>query len=177
MLLPDLLRKSAKRMSCPALLVGLGIALAGCGFKPLYGTTSAHSTVAADLSSVRIVPTGSRIGQQVRNDLISTMQTRGGEGPSVYRLELVPEERESDVFIQEDSDVNRRSYTLRVNYSLYEAGSNRLVDDGRVFSIVSYDRVESEFANIRALKSAKDQAARVVADDIRTALAAYFASR
>ena len=105
------------------------------------------------------------------------MQTRGGDSSSLYRLELVPEETESDVFIQEDSDVNRRSYTLRVNYSLYEAGSNRLVDDGRVFSIVSYDRVESEFANIRARKTATEQASRVVADDIRTALAAYFASR
>ncbi len=177
MLLPDLVRKHARLIARPALLVGLGIALAGCGFKPLYGTTSVHSTVAADLASVRIQPTGSRIGQQVRNNLISTMQTRGGDGPDLYRLELVPEETESDVFIQEDSDVNRRSYTLRVNYSLYEAGSNRLVDDGRVFSIISYDRVESEFANIRARKTATEQASRVVADDIRTALAAYFASR
>ena len=177
MLLPDLVRKAARLIARPALLAGLGIALAGCGFKPLYGTTSAHSTVAADLASVRIAPVRSRIGQLIRNDLISTMRTRTADAPGRYRLEIVPEESESDMFVQEDSSVNRRSYSLRVNYSLYESGGNRLMDDGRVFSIISYDRVKSEFANIRALKTTKEQASRVAADDIRTALAAYFASR
>ena len=177
MSLHELIVKPLRRTAFPALALGLGLTLAGCGFKPLYGTSTVDTTVAADLSSVNIQPAGNRIGQQIRNNLITTMQTRTSGGPKLYRLELNPTESEADIFVQEDSDVNRRNYTLRVNYSLYDAGSNRLVNNGKVFAIVSYDRVEAEFANLRTLKSAKEQASRVVADDIRTALAAYFSSR
>ena len=177
MSLPELIVRPLRRGTLPAIVLGLGLALSGCGFKPLYGTNTVDSTVAADLSSVNIQPAGTRIGQQVRNNLISTMLTRNNGGQKLYRLELNPTESEADIFVQEDSDVNRRNYTLRVTYSLYQAGSNRLVNNGKVFSIVAYDRVEAEFANLRTLKSAKEQASRVVADDIRTALAAYFSSR
>lgn len=175
MSLRDLFVKPLRIATVPVVVIGL--TLTGCSFKPLYGTTGVNSTVGTDLSSVTIKPAGSRIGQQVRNNLISTMQTRTKGGPKLYRLEIDPVEREANVFVQEDSDVNRRNYTLRVNYALYESGTNRMINNGRVFSLVSYDRVEAEFANLRALKSAKEQASKVVADDIRTALAAYFSSR
>lgn len=69
--------------------------------------------------------------------------------------------------------MTRQNYTLKVRFALYDAGTNQLVHDGSAFSIVSYDRVDSEFANVRALKAAESQAARVVSDDIRTALAAF----
>lgn len=173
MSLPDSSMRSPLRLAGLACLLAAGLALGGCGFQPLYGANSRSSTVAFELSSITIVPSKNRVAQQVRNHLISTMSPPGQASPAAYRLELEPAESLRDVFIRPNSDITRQNYTLRVRYNLYDHRTNRLLDDGSVFSIVSYDRVQSEFANVRAQRNAQTQAARAVADDIRTALAAY----
>lgn len=173
MSLPEASSMSILRVGGVALAIALTSILGGCGFQPLYGENSPTSTVASELSSITIAPVKTRIGQQVRNNLISTMRPPGQESPSRFRLELDPTETQRDIFVQPNAEVTRQNYTLRVRFALYDAGSNKLVHDGSAFSIVSYDRVASEFANVRALRSAESQAARVVSDDIRTALAAY----
>lgn len=173
MSLPEFSCRSILRAAGLVLAVALIPVLGGCGFQPLYGENSPTSTVAGELSSVAIAPLKTRIGQQVRNNLISTMSPPGQASPPRFRLELDPTESRRDIFVQPNADVTRQNYTLKVRFALYDAGTNQLVHDGSAFSIVSYDRVDSEFANVRALKAAESQAARVVSDDIRTALAAF----
>jgi LPS-assembly lipoprotein len=173
MSLPDTSRRSILRAGGLALSMIVASVLGGCGFQPLYGDSSPTSTVAAELSAISIEPASTRIGQQVRNNLISTMSPPGQESASRYRLELDPIASLRDIFVQPDSDITRQNYSLKVRFALYDSGTNRLVHNGSAFSIVSYDRVESEFANVRALRAAEIQAARVVSDDIRTALAAF----
>jgi LPS-assembly lipoprotein len=132
--------------------------------------------VAQALSGITIVPSKSRIGQQVRNNLISTMSPPGQESASRYRLELDPIAGLRDIFVQPNTEITRQNYSLKVRFALYDTGTNKLVHNGSAYSIVSYDRVESEFANVRALRAAEIQAARVVSDDIRTALAAFLSA-
>jgi len=55
-----------------ALAVG-ALALAGCGFQPLYGsnTTTANGTRLSEaMASVEVTPIPGRVGQKVRNELI-----------------------------------------------------------------------------------------------------------
>ena len=69
----------------PAILVvAAALLLAGCGYRPLYGSSSETAGVAATLSSVSIPEAEDRVGQLIRNDLLSSM--RAGEGEQKYTL-------------------------------------------------------------------------------------------
>jgi len=176
MSLPEASSKAILRAGGLCLALVLGGTLGGCGFQPLYGHNSPTSTVAGELSAIAIAPARVRIAQQVRNNLLSTMSPPGQESSARYRLELDPTETRQNIFIQPDAHIRREKYMLKVRFALYNSGTNDLVHKGSAFSIVSYDRVESEFANVRARHAAEGQAARVVADDIRTALAAFLSA-
>ncbi len=176
MWLPERARRNVVRASLLLVMAGPALVLGGCQFRPLYGTASPSGSVATDLSTIRVAETGHRVAQLVRNRLISTMSPPGSRTESRYRLELSTDSDQRDVFVRSNTDVTRQNYTLSVEYHLYEIGSNRLVYRGSTFSIVSYDRVTSQFANVRALKDAEQRASRQVADDIRTDLAARVAT-
>ena len=62
-----------------ALAAVLSLALAGCGYRPLYGNVagSNNGTVVQKLADISIEEQPTRAGQLVRNELISTM---GGGG-------------------------------------------------------------------------------------------------
>ena len=81
----------------PAILVvAAALLLAGCGYRPLYGSSSETAGVAATLSSVSIPEAEDRVGQLIRNDLLSSM--RAGEGEQKYTLLLKPVVKRSGVF-------------------------------------------------------------------------------
>ena len=66
-----------------ALCAGAG-ALAGCGFQPLYGgTTASGAKLAEVMAAVDINPIPGRVGQRVRNELIFENTGGGGAAPSL----------------------------------------------------------------------------------------------
>lgn len=159
-----------------ALVAGLSM-LGGCGFKPLYGVSSDGGRIAAELAYVGIPERRDRLGQLIRNKLLSTMSPPGGPTAEKYILEFSPAPDTNDLVIESNADISRRLYKLSVEYRLIDKSSNKVVHQGKTFSHVAYDRVTSEFANIQAETNVRERAAFQVADDIRTRLAAYFSSR
>lgn len=149
---------------------------AGCAWRPLYGSGPAGLGAAAELSQISIPPPKTRLEQLVRNELLDLISPSGGSDGLQYRLEIVPTVTTDDVFVQTNTDVRRVQYQLNVNYRLFGADARRPLTEGNSFSIVSYTRVVSEFANIRAERDAAMKTARAVSEDIRTRLASYFAS-
>ncbi len=147
--------------------------------RPLYGTNGVEeqSSVVTELSNVQIPQPQNRIQQLIRNNLISTMSPPGQEGDGRYTLVLVPQSDEFDLVIERNTDVSRRSYRLKVAFSLRDSSSGRKIYSGSTVSEVSYDKITSEFANLQAKTNAEERAARQVSQDIRTRLAAYFAKR
>ena len=73
-----------RRSALPAAL----LALAGCGFHPLYGNTTAAVpvNVQQQLESIRIVPSQDRMGQQIYNDLRDMLNPRGVPASPKYVL-------------------------------------------------------------------------------------------
>jgi LPS-assembly lipoprotein len=158
----------------PVLLV-----LAGCGFSPLYGSGDATSPgVAQDLASVAIAEPQDRLHQLIRNDLLSTMRPAGTAEPDRYRLDVEANAAEDKSI--EDSSNSRRSRrsTVRImaSFALKDLSGGKTVYQGRTFSNVSYDEVNQSFADMQARTTAMERGAREVALDIRTRLAAHFAS-
>src|SRR5436305_1654716 len=80
-----------RREGLAAVSVALPLVLSACGnIHPLYGTAGADSpSVAAVLASIAIPEPDTRLGQLIRNDLISTMRPAGTARSDRYTLEIV----------------------------------------------------------------------------------------
>ena len=162
-------RLSATVVVCAALM------LAGCGYRPLYGSSGDSKGVTTTLQSVAIPEADTRLGQIIRNDLLSSM--RGGLSEDRYTLILKPAANSTGVIEKPQPSVTRQAINLTVSYELIEKASGKVVHSGKTFSHASFDVVRQPFADKQAETNATERAAHEVSADIRTRLAAYFASR
>jgi LPS-assembly lipoprotein len=153
------------------------LSLTGCGYKPLYSSGSDGRGVVASLSSISIQESDSRAGQLVRNSLLSSMQPAGTAGDNLYKLVLSPELAQSTLVDRSIPGIKRIRLRLSVSYQLIETGSGSEVNSGKTFSAVSYDIIREPVADLQAESNATSRAAREVAADIHTRLAAFMASR
>ena len=156
------------------LLLAAALALGGCGYRPLYGSSAESAGVAATLASVSIPAATDRVGQLIRNDLISTM--RSGTGEDRYTLLLKPVVRNNNVIDKPQPNVTRQAINLSVSFDLVDRVSGTTVHSGKTFSQASYDVIRQPFADMQAETNATERAAHEVSADIRTRLAAYFSS-
>jgi LPS-assembly lipoprotein len=160
-------------------VIPLLLLLSACGFRPLYGSGDSTSPgVAQDLASVAIAEPTNRLDQLIRNDLLSTMRPAGTGVPDRYRLEIQSVSTRDKLI--EDSSNSRRSQRLTVrvtaSFALKDLNGGKTIYQGRTFSNVSYDDVNQSFADLQARTNAMERGAHEVAIDIRTRLAAHFAS-
>jgi LPS-assembly lipoprotein len=150
--------------------------LTGCGMKPLYGTSSAGTSAVEQLSSISIPPADTRVGQIIRNDLLSAIRPAGSGSADRYKLELVLETREDKVAKLNDLGADRRNVTVKVTYRLITNSNGTIADNGRTFSQVSYDETGQSFADLRARDNAYERAAHEISTDLKSRLAAHFAA-
>jgi len=150
--------------------------LSGCAMRPLYGTASADGSVPEALESVMIPEADNRLGQLIRNDLISYFRPAGSGEPDRYALVINSRSREENAVEEEDSHIARRTVRVNAAFILKDISSGKPVFQGKTFSVVSYDRTGQSFSDLQAFNNAIERAARVVSSDIRTRVAAYFAT-
>jgi LPS-assembly lipoprotein len=153
------------------------LSLTGCGYKPLYSSSNDGLGVVAALSSISIQEPDSRAGQLVRNSLLSSSRPAGTAQENLYRLVLKPQLTQSTLVEQTLPGIKRVRLRLTVSYQLIETDSGSEVNSGKTFSAVSYDIIREPVADLQAESNATSRAAREVATDIHTRLAAYMASR
>lgn len=166
----QLLNTFGRALALPVLLP-----LAGC-FKPLYGqrTLAGGEDLLDVLRAIDVQIPGGRTGQVYRNELLFLL--RGGkEGlDPVYRLEQQLSERVSAISVQVLSDVPQSLIlNLNVNFSLWHIADNKVIHKGSTFAESSFTFSNQRFTNSRAYLDAQERVAKVVADDMRTRLAAY----
>ncbi len=152
------------------------LAVSGCGFTPLYGTPESGSPVALKLASITVDDPTTRLGQLVRNEIVSGITPVGSAGGSAYRLELVTEDSEVVAIDGFNTESLRQHYKANVRFVLYDNDTGKPVYSGKTFSQVPYDRVDAPVANLQAQVNAQERAAIETGQDIRTRLAAYFSA-
>src|SRR5262245_35104128 len=110
-----------------ALLAGLAaLALAGCGFQPLYGgTTAGGQRLSEVMAGVDIVPIPGRVGQRVRNELIFANTGGGVAAPSRYRLEIAIKESVVDQLVQITGDATGQVFQLDATFQLIDSASGK----------------------------------------------------
>jgi LPS-assembly lipoprotein len=160
----------------PAILVfAAALVLAGCGYRPLYGTAQGDIGVATSLSSISIPEAQDRAGQLVRNDLLSSMQS--GKGEDRYLLNLTTMVADNNIVAKPQPAVTRQAIQITATYQLVDKSNGEIVTQGTTFARASYDVIRQPFADLRAQTDATERAALEVSADIRTRLAAHFAKQ
>lgn len=148
--------------------------LTACSFQPLYGERSGVTIF--DVSDVAIAEPADRFSQLVRNNLVGAGDDNGSPSQP-FTMELTFSTSNSAV-VRSKKGVNERELLqASVGFRLFDVSDGRLLLEGQAFANIPHDRVDSEFANLQASSDAGQRAARQVADDIRTRLAVFFATR
>lgn len=172
----------------PTASLGLALAiaaalLAGCtDFRPLYGSLDGAGQsggVGAKLRTIEVAVAGSRVDQQLRNQLVFGFGGGGGEPEKpVYRLSIRLIENAIPVGVERLEDIPA-AYLLQLNanYAIVEIASGKTITTGTSFANASYDFSRQRFANVRAQRDAENRVAGTIAADIRTKVAAFFATR
>jgi LPS-assembly lipoprotein len=158
-----------------ALLLTAGL-VSGCGFRPIYETSSDGRGVSADLAAITIPEADTRLGQLIRNDLLSSIRRAGKAESGRYRLILKTKlQQATSVETAAEGSVRKR-VRLAVAFELVEIATGSPVYSGKTFSQASYDETGQSFSDARAETDAIERVAKDASLDIRSRLAAHFAS-
>ena len=177
------------RLAGVAAILALGACLGGC-FQPLYAdgslAPSGGANLRAALAAVDVkqidAPKGTdeaRLAVEIRNSIIYDL-TGGGEGARpTHSLVVRISPTVADIIV--DTTTTRpaiQDYGINATYTLTEIGSGKQVVSGQTVARVSYDipGQEQRFARLSGLRDAETRAAKVIADNIRSRLASYFAA-
>ena len=147
--------------------------IAGCQFQPLYGTTPDGQSLKTVMKSVDIGPIPGRVGQRLRNELIFGTTGGGYAEPPKYKLQIAIRESVTSILVETTGDAEGQLYNLSASFQLIRVGDSAVMLKGESTSRAPYDKFEQIFANTRARVDAENRAARIVADGIKTRIAAF----
>jgi LPS-assembly lipoprotein len=157
------------------------LALAGCGWEPLYGQV--HDTNGATvggnagprLATVHVLPIADRTGQNLYNELRDRINPQGVPANPQYDLVIKLAEHTTQLLILQDQTASRTNLTLNATFTLYQRGSDKPVLQGNSRATTTYDLLNDEYATIQAQNDARRRGAQSLADDIATQLAVFLA--
>jgi LPS-assembly lipoprotein len=154
--------------------------LAGCGFRPLYGSAAADGThTVHELALIDVPPIRDRVGQEVRNYLVTLLSPEGTSSEHRYTLRVELNERISELAVERTGLATRANLRLNAKFNLIENASGKPLVSGSALAVTSYDIQTAEFAlsTVTSQNDARSRAAQQIAEDIRGRLGLYFANR
>lgn len=159
-----------------SLLLVTAPALTACGnggLRPLYGATASGAGLQERLAQVDVSPIPGRVGQRIRNEL--RFQTTGGgvPAPPTHRLEVAINESVLSTLVRIDGDAAGQVYAVQASFRLININEKKVVFQGTSHARAGFERFEAIYSNVRAREDAENRAARTLADDLRTRVAAY----
>jgi LPS-assembly lipoprotein len=168
------------------------IAIAGtavaCSFQPLYGERSlaGGSSVRDAMAAVDVAqidaPKGSplsRIAVETRNELVFDLQGGGGPAPPTHKLVIRLAPSTAILIVDPTSQRNEyENFGLNASFTMVDLKSNVPVVTGAATTRVTYTvpGLQQRFTKARAARDAETRAAKLIADQIKTRLASYFAA-
>jgi LPS-assembly lipoprotein len=180
-------RAALRRFTRLAAALAVAGVAGACAFQPLYGERSPGGPGLADhLSAVSVQPISApngtpeaRLGVELRNALLFDFTGGGSPPPPAFELKISLSAKSQQVVI----DVNTarpdvENYGIDATYTLTDLATGKAVVASTTFARVSYDipGQAQRFARQRGLRDAENRAAKVLAGQIRTRLASYFAA-
>ena len=148
----------------------LTLALAACGFHPLYGRGGASPAV---MASIYVDPIPDRTGYELRNSLIDLFDS-GRSGSKQYRLKVTLRDERRGIALQNDATITRYNYLLDADYQLIDS-TGAIVTSGHQSTLTAYNVVSSPYATLAAEQDAQKRAADDLSQRIQLDLGVWFA--
>lgn len=150
--------------------------LAGCTIEPLNAsrpsTQIGSQSTQEILAATTVNKVGTRVAQQVRNNLLFAMNGGSLQPGGRYYVVLNVTSKSRSVAVENSSLAPTSSQlAMSVNYEMFERSTRKSITKGVRRSLAGYDRTPQSFANERAKRDAENRAAKDVAIQIRLALA------
>jgi LPS-assembly lipoprotein len=162
------------RIAAFFVLLALALPLGGCGFTPLYAERDT-ATITADLSALDVSAPNDRLGRELKYGLLDLLSSAGNPPSNpTYLVEIAPIVYSEDLAIERDADVTRKNMVMVVPFRLVDTTTKQTVLRSTARSRSSYNRVDSEFANIVAAQDAERRIAAAIAEDIKLQLSIHF---
>jgi len=163
-----------RRRVIAGLWAGGLVALAGCGFKPLYGTANDGGSASLDMAAVRVDPIPDRIGQILRNEITNRLTAGVGPQPARYRLDVALSGSSQPLQIQTSDTITRYNLRLTATFQLIDLATGDVVYQDRAQGVGSYDVVTSQYSTLVAEQETAAAAARELSKTIASLLAIHF---
>ncbi len=172
-----------KKIAAAALI----LITAACGFEPLYVQKTSEQDkwyfdgefdnyIADQMSQIKIVVNGERLGQLIKNNLLDLLTPHGVPTKPKYYLYVTPEKvNEYDQALRRDITATRKRIDYRVGYHMMENGDEVL--KGNAVSYVGYDILDNPYSTTISRKKVREDAAKIIANDIALRLGAFFNAR
>lgn len=155
-----------------AFVVILSLMLAACGFQPLYEAGGSSAEMQARLASVEVGPIADRLGQIMRNRLVSRLNA--GTRPE-YRLDVVLTQSSETFGVRPDTATTQEQLTLVADVRLLKFGEEDPVIEQSLRARSSFDVVLSDFATVSQREDTAERLALELAERIHRRLALHFA--
>ncbi|MBN8919413.1 MAG: hypothetical protein J0H62_01625 [Rhizobiales bacterium] len=176
-----------RRLAGPVVAIGLAALVGGC-FQPMYGDRSVSASPAVrdallgvEVAQIDAAPGTplSRLAVEVRNELTFGLNGGGASAPPTHRLVVVMSTGTGSIIV--DPTSARPEFeivSLDANFRLMEIGSGKQVLAASATARVSYDipGQQQRLAALRGQRDAQSRAAVVIAQQIRSRLASFFAN-
>ncbi|MFZ0695443.1 MAG: LPS assembly lipoprotein LptE [Alphaproteobacteria bacterium] len=177
-------QRGTGRLIASALIAcGWIAALAGCGFHPLYGKANPEVTAQAQLIKIGVRQEGDpktanfRIGQQLRNTLLTQLTPYGEPAQPQYYLDIKMTESTENLAIQKNQVATRANLQINATYILRHMATGGAIFSGQARGVASYDVVQSEYANLAAEQDAERRSIQAIADDITLKISFHFTQK
>jgi len=165
------------------LLLATLATLSACGLRPLYGggegTPPAGAPgggVRGDLAAIKIATIAERSGQVLRNALLDHLTPEGEPSQPLYHLVVTRSESEQTPLRRLDEVATLQVLRVSATWSLRDSAGTTL-NGGVSRTVARFDLTRSQPATEAARDTARERAARDLAEDIRMKLALYFRQR
>ncbi len=153
------------------------LCLAGC-IQPLYGPLASGGDLASKMQTIKVAPISDRLGHYLEDDLIFSFNGTGAPVDPKYVLKVsVRENVQSPLIDTVTGYPTSGTLVVTAEYTLAPVAGGDPVAKGSATAVSSYDRNSQRFANLRASRDAEIRDARLLAEQIRTNIAAAFADK
>jgi LPS-assembly lipoprotein len=171
MIAPPVTRRLAAIAAMTALL-----ALAGCGWEPLYAD---HDTAPADadLRAVQVAPIAERIGQRLELALRDRFNPDGTPTPKRYLLNTRLAVTESDLALQSEGLGTEGNVDVNATITLSDIKTHAVLLTNQIHTIENFDFEPSGYATIVARDDARKRAALEIEREIVTRLTLFLQRR
>lgn len=150
------------------------LALSGC-FRPLNGQFGKDSSISAELAKIDIV--SSAKSEVLNHYLVEDLRfefTGGQPSKDIrYKLEISASDGLTVPVIESSSGrAEIGSIIASAKYKLTRLDTGTVLGSGTVSSSATFDRMSQRFSSVRARRDAEIRDAQVMAEEIRTRIAA-----